>query len=112
MKNNTIENANESPNIATSPLASGKVITLSPVGSAANNLVSWASKLEPSNTTALSWNLTLDAKELLSPAVPKKLYISVKFAFILVPADRKVSPVPSFADEPILISCLVIFYPK
>ena len=43
---------------------------------------------------------------------PRAAYISVKFAFILVAPERRVSPLPSFALLPIPTLCKVMSYPS
>ena len=82
----------------------------SAVAFSAISLVSCASAVAPSKTTAESSNVICDDKLLLSPP-PKNAYTSAKLELILVPAARSVSPVPSFAELPIDIFCLVMNKP-
>ena len=91
----------------TVPVESGNVITLSCVALVDFNLVSKSLAEEPSNTTASFSKVICDDRLLLSPP-PSNAYTSAKFAFILVPAVRNVSPLPSFAELPMPIFCLVI----
>ena len=92
----------------TTPLALGNCMCRSADGSTAVSRVSLPSAVTPSNTTALSSKVICVVKA-LSDTPPRILYISVKLAFILVPAVRRVSPLPSLAEAPIPIVCFAIF---
>ena len=99
---------------STMPVESGSVIVLSFVGSVIVNVVSNESAVAPSNIIAL---LSKPTPRLpAAPPVPTSRaatseYNSVKLSFILPPAVRRSSPVPSLPLLPTPITCLAFLNP-